>query len=249
VTVDLPGLLIKDESRNPTRSIDDRAAAATIGRARELGVGKVSSPADDRARPAARAFATLHGLDLEDEPGDGCLPLQDAPWGIEGLKSIAFELVTELGRAPDVVVCPTGRGAALVGIAKGLQELEDLGWLRPRSCRLVAVQSEACAPIVKAHRKKREQVRPPPRVGTSAAARLLVPDPPLGSLALRALRGSDGTAVAVAERELLEGADRVLDHLGLSASPELGACVAAVRELRRKRWLGREELVVLIEPG
>lgn len=249
VAVDLPGLLIKDEARNPTGSVDDRAMAAVVGRARELGVGRVSLAPGDRAWPSAQAFATLHGLDLDDAEEEGSLPVADAPWGVEGLKSIAFELVVELGRAPDVVLCPTGRGALLVGIAKGLQELEDLGWLRPRACRLVAVQTEACAPIVKAHRKKRQASRPPRKVGSSAASRLLVAEPELDALVLRALRGSEGTAIAVAERELAEGAERVRDRLGLQASPELGACVAAVRELRRKRWLSREELVVLVEPG
>lgn len=249
VAVDLPGLLIKDESRGPTGTVDDRALSASVGRARQLGVGRVSLPPDDRGRPAARAFATLHGLDLIDEDEDGSMPLRDAPWGIEGHKSVAFELVVELGRTPDVIVCPMGRGAVLVGIAKGLQELRDLGWIPTTGCRLVAVQSEACAPIVKAHRKKWEASRPPRKVGTSAAQRLLVPSPELDVLALRALRGSEGTAIAVEERELLDGAQRVRERLGLHASPELGACVAACRELRRKRWLAREELVVLVEPG
>jgi threonine synthase len=249
VAVDLPGLMIKDEARNPTGSVHDRGMAAAIGRARELSVGRVSIDPRAPARPAAEAFTTLHGLDLLDEPGDGSLPLEDLPWPVEGHKSIAFELVVELGRAPDVIVCPVGRGAVLLGVAKGLQELADLGWIRPAATRLVAVQSEACAPIARAFRKKWGRSRPPRKVGASAASRLLVPEPPLDELVLRALRGSDGTAVAAQEQELLDGMARVTDRLGLAASPELGACVAACRELRRKRWLSREELVVVVEPG
>ena len=249
VAVDLPGLTIKDESRNPTGSVHDRGLSAAIGRARELGVGRVSLDPADRGRRAARAFATLHGLDLLDGPGEGCLPLEDLPWLVEGYKSIAFELVTELGRPPGVIVCPVGRGAVLVGIAKGLQELADLGWITPGATRLVAVQSEACAPIARAFRKNWERSRAPRKVGVSAASRLLVPEPALDELALRALRGSNGAAVEVQERELLDGVERVEQRLGLAASAELGACVAACRELRRKRWLSREELVVLVEPG
>ena len=249
VALDLPALAIKDESRNPTGAVDDRGMSAVTGRARELGVGRICLAGSDRGRPAAQAFATLHGLDLLHEPDEGCLPLDDVPWVVEGYKSVAFELVVELDRAPAVIVCPVGRGAVLLGIAKGLQELADLGWIRPGATRLVAVQSTACAPIVRAFRKKWERSRPPRKVGTSAATRLLVPEPPLDFLVLRALRSSEGTAIAVDERELLDGAEMVTARLGLRASPELGACVAACRELRRKGWLGREELVVGIEPG
>ena len=51
---------------------------------------------------------------------------------------------------PDVILYPTGGGVGLIGIYKALNELKELGWIKGDLPRLVAVQAENCAPIVKA---------------------------------------------------------------------------------------------------
>jgi threonine synthase len=246
VALDLPGLLIKDEGANPTGSIEDRARATATARARELGVGTVQLDGDE---VSAAAYLALHGLDRSpDVDDDGVLPLPDAPWGLEGLKTIAFELTLDLGRPPDVLLIPTGRGATLIGLFKGFDELRQLGWITTMP-RLIAVQSDACAPVVRAVRKRWTGVRAARKPGASAASRLLVPDPPLGDLLLQAIERSGGAAIAVEERELLDGVALAKERLGLSISPEGGAAVAASRELRRKRTIRREETIVLLNPA
>ena len=73
------------------------------------------------------------------------------PYRVEGKKTMGFELVEDLGwKVPDVVVYPTGGGTGLVAMAKAFDELEALGLIGTERPRLVSVQPEGCAPIVRA---------------------------------------------------------------------------------------------------
>src|SRR5205823_2773845 len=74
------------------------------------------------------------------------------PYRIEGKKTMGLELAEQLGwRLPDVILYPTGGGTGLIGMWKAFQELRELGWLRDEKLpRLIACQSDGCAPIVKA---------------------------------------------------------------------------------------------------
>lgn len=73
------------------------------------------------------------------------------PYRIEGKKTMGLEIAEQLGwKVPDVILYPTGGGVGLIGIHKALKELQQLGWIGEKMPRLVAVQSDGCAPIVKA---------------------------------------------------------------------------------------------------
>ena len=74
------------------------------------------------------------------------------PYRIEGKKTMGLELAEQLNwRLPDVILYPTGGGTGLIGMWKAFEELAELGWLEDqRRPRMVAVQSEGCAPIVRA---------------------------------------------------------------------------------------------------
>jgi threonine synthase len=73
------------------------------------------------------------------------------PYRIEGKKTMALEIVEQLGwRLPDVIVYPTGGGVGLIGMHKALTEVRELGWAEGELARLVCVQSAGCAPIVRA---------------------------------------------------------------------------------------------------
>jgi len=73
------------------------------------------------------------------------------PYRIEGKKTMGLEIAEQFGwRLPDVILYPTGGGVGLIGIYKGLRELQALGWIQGPLPRLVAVQASGCAPIVRA---------------------------------------------------------------------------------------------------
>ncbi len=171
------------------------------------------------------------------------------PYRVEGKKTMGYEIVEQLGwRAPDVIVYPTGGGVGLIGIAKALAELRELGWLDARSPRLVAVQSTGCAPIVAAFDEGARKVRPWPDPYTVAFG-ITVPAPLGDELVLDAVYASQGTAIAVSDAELLAELREFGRREGLLVCPEAAACLAAVRRLRTDGWLAEEDEVVVLNTG
>jgi threonine synthase len=84
-------------------------------------------------------------------PKDGSTYRLKEPYRIEGKKTLGLELAEQLGwRLPDVIVYPTGGGTGLIGMWKAFDEMEQLGWIGPKRPRMVTVQADGCAPIVKA---------------------------------------------------------------------------------------------------
>src|SRR5580704_3207133 len=74
------------------------------------------------------------------------------PYRVEGKKTLGYELAEQFNwRLPDVILYPTGGGTGLIGMWKAFNELRELGWLETGTLpRMVAVQSDGCAPIVRA---------------------------------------------------------------------------------------------------
>ena len=66
---------------------------------------------------------------------------------------MAFELAEQMEwRWPEWIIYPTGGGTGLVGMWKAFEEIERIGWVtRGRRPRMVSVQAEGCAPIVRAY--------------------------------------------------------------------------------------------------
>ena len=170
------------------------------------------------------------------------------PYRVEGKKTMAFELVEQLGRVPDVVVYPAGGGTGIVGMWKGLAEMQALGWIGPERPRLALVQAAGCAPLVRAFDQGREQA-PPWENPATVALGLRVPAAIADFLILRAVRESNGAAVAVGEADLREAWRRLVRHEGLLACPEGGAALAGLEELVRQGWIESEETVVLFNTG
>jgi threonine synthase len=121
------------------------------------------------------------------------------PYRLEGKKTMGYELAEQLGwKVPNVIIYPTGGGTGLIGIWKAFDELEQLGWIGPQRPRMVAVQSEGCAPMVTAFHQGREFAQPWQGASTIADG-LRVPAAVGDFLILRTLRESGGTAVAVSD--------------------------------------------------
>jgi threonine synthase len=171
------------------------------------------------------------------------------PYRIEGKKTMAFELFEQLGGGlPDVIVYPTGGGTGLIGMWKAFDEMQALGWMGALRPRLVSVQAEGCAPVVRAFRENAEVTVPWPNATTRAYG-LRVPSPLGGFLCLRALRETKGTAVTVSEDAISRGTTELAARTGIDVCPEGGAAWAATTELRRTGWIAPGERTVVFNTG
>jgi len=73
------------------------------------------------------------------------------PYRVEGKKTMGYELWEQFGgKQPDVIFYPTGGGVGLIGMCKAFDEMQEMGWIGAERPRMVAVQAEGCAPIVRA---------------------------------------------------------------------------------------------------
>ncbi len=171
------------------------------------------------------------------------------PYRIEGKKTMGFELAEQLGwRLPDVIVYPTGGGVGLIGMWKAFDELRAIGWLDQKRPRFVAVQAEGCAPIVRAFVDGRNESEPWPDPRTFAAG-IRVPKALGDFIVLKALRESDGIAVAVSEGEIAESMRAAGGTEGMLVCPEGGAAIAGTRKLRRDGWIHEDDEVVVFNTG
>lgn len=171
------------------------------------------------------------------------------PYRLEGKKTMGYEIAEQLGwELPDVIIYPTGGGTGLIGMWKSFAEMETMGWVGAARPRMVSVQAEGCAPIVRAHNDGRPHAEPWENA-TTVADGLRVPAAVGDGLMLTALRESGGTAVAVSDDELMEGATMMGMSEGIFAAPEGGATVAAARKLRESGWIRPGERTMLFNTG
>ncbi len=172
------------------------------------------------------------------------------PYRVEGKKVMGYELAQHFGwELPEVVVYPTGGGTGLVGMWQAFAELAALGWLeRPQRPRLVSVQAEGCAPIVRAWAAGAPRAAFFENAATLAAG-LRVPGPFADRQILRALRESLGTAVAVTDAEILDAQRQLATEEGLFAAPEGAATLAGLARLVQQGWVRPDERVVLFNTG
>ncbi|HEY3687864.1 MAG TPA: threonine synthase [Streptosporangiaceae bacterium] len=171
------------------------------------------------------------------------------PYRIEGKKTMGIELAEQLGwRTPDVIIYPTGGGVGLIGIHKALGELRALGWITGDLPRLVAVQAEGCAPVVRAYDAGARESEMWQDSATVAFG-INVPKPLGDFLILDAIAETSGTALTVSDAELLADLRTVAADEGAFCCPEGAAAFTAARKLRASGWIGADETVVVLNTG
>lgn len=171
------------------------------------------------------------------------------PYRVEGKKTLGFELAEQLNwELPDWIIYPTGGGTGLVGMWKAFGEMEKLGWISKKWPKMVAVQPEMCAPVVKAFHEGKQQSDEWPNPRTRALG-LRVPRAVGDFLMLKVLRGSQGTAVEVSETEIEQGVNILAQSEGIFACPESGAAVAGLQRLVKKKVIDQTEKVVVVNTG
>jgi threonine synthase len=172
------------------------------------------------------------------------------PYRIEGKKTMAYELIEQMGgEVADVVLYPTGGGTGLIGMWKAFGEMERLGWIPPgRRPRFVSVQAAGCAPVAKAFREGLERTEAWPNAHTKAYG-LRVPSPLGGFICLRVLRETHGTAITIADEETEEATRALASRSGLDVCPEGGAAWAALTQLRESGFIRAQDKVVVFNTG
>jgi threonine synthase len=172
------------------------------------------------------------------------------PYRIEGKKTMAYEIAEQMNwQWPDWIVYPTGGGTGMVGMWKAFDEIERIGWVTAaRRPRMVSVQAENCAPIVRAYERGTEKAEPW-EGATTLADGLRVPRAIGDFLILRAVRESGGTALAVSDRSMVDGMLAIGKHEGVSAAPEGGAALVAIQRLVADGSIQPQHSVVLFNTG
>jgi threonine synthase len=171
------------------------------------------------------------------------------PYRVEGKKTMGLEIFEQRREdgMPDAIVYPTGGGTGLVGMYKAFQELRALRLLS-KMPRLIAVQPEGCAPIVRALRSNADRAEPWESPSTAAPG-LLVPAPFSSERILEAVRGTDGSGTLVSDSELLAAVGPLAREYGISASPEGAAAYAALPGLLRSGAIRAGEQILLYNTG
>jgi threonine synthase len=171
------------------------------------------------------------------------------PYRVEGKKTMGYELWEQFGgKLPNVIFYPTGGGVGLIGMCKAFDEMQEMGWIGSERPRMVAVQAEGCAPIVKAWEAHQNSAQFFPNAATIASG-LRVPGPLGDQLILSMLRQTNGTAITVTDDEMLHAGKELASKEGILAAPEGAATVIAARKLATSGWIKRHETVVLFNTG
>jgi threonine synthase len=167
------------------------------------------------------------------------------PYRIEGKKTMGLELAEQLGwELPDVILYPTGGGTGLIGMWKAFAELEAIGFIGKKRPRMVAVQADGCAPMVRAFERGVEHAERWEDAHTIAAG-IRVPQAVGDFLILRAVRESGGFAIAVSDGAISSALDEVAREEGFLLCPEGAATYAAYKAALVDGRIRRDERAVL----
>jgi threonine synthase len=171
------------------------------------------------------------------------------PFRVEGKKTMGYELVEQLGwEYPDAVFYPTGGGVGLIGMWKAFQELEELGWVKGKRPKMIAIQAAGCAPVVRAY-DHGDAVSEMWQNAATFAAGLRVPKPYGDYIILDVVRKSQGTVVAVTDEQILVSLKDWASQEGILLSPEGAAATAAYDHLLGVGFLKPSNRVVLFNTG
>jgi len=171
------------------------------------------------------------------------------PYYAEGSKTLAFEIVEQLGwRSPDHVIAPIGSGSLLTKIAKGLHEMARVGLIEQAHTRVSGAQASGCAPVAAAFAADTFNIRPVRKPNTIAKS-LAIGNPADGYYTLKTVKSSGGTIEEVPEEEIIEGIELLARTEGIFTETAGGVAVSALRKMARAGKIAPEECVVLCITG
>ncbi|BEP18418.1 threonine synthase [Pyrofollis japonicus] len=169
------------------------------------------------------------------------------PWRLEGQKTIAFEIVEQLGGVPDWVVVPVGNAGNISAIWKGFLELKRYGLIN-KLPRMVGVQARGASPLASAWRRGLSEPVFFDHPETVATA-IRIGRPINWPKAMRAVRESKGLFIDVDDDEILSAQRLLARHEGLAVEPASAASLAGLLKLRKDRIIEKGEKAVIVLTG
>lgn len=241
------------------------AGAATAAYAARAGIAAhVAMPADtpaammDEVRTYGGSLKLIDGLisdagawiaDQAAERGWFAMATLKEPYRVEGKKTMGYELWEQFdGRLPDAILYPTGGGTGLIGMWKAFGELEAMGLIGSERPRMIVVQSEGCAPIVRAYETGADRAEPWADAATIAPG-IRVPVAFADDLILQAVRESNGDAITVSDNEIRNAILEVTRAEGIDVCPEGAATFAGMQKLIAGGRLDADSRIVLFNTG
>jgi threonine synthase len=170
------------------------------------------------------------------------------PYYAEGSKTLAFEIAEQLGwRAPRQVVVPIASGSQLTKVAKGFNQLFELGLIEGDAPILFGAQATGCSPVATAFAEGADVVTPQ-RPNTIARS-LAIGNPADGPYVLDEVRSGGGDIGSVSDDEILECISLLASTEGVFAETAGGVTIASLRQMIRRGTINPNESIVAIISG
>ncbi len=222
-------LYVKNEGENPTGSFKDRGMTVAVSKARELGKRRVICASTGNTSASLSAYAARAGME--------CTVF--IPQG----KVASGKMLQVLMHAAKIVQVKGNFDPAW----KGFKEFHELDIVKDRP-RMMGIQAEGAAPIVRAFKQKRKRIRPVTNPQTVATA-IRIGSPVNAPKVLNALNESEGLAEMVKDSEILN-AQRELARLeGIFVEPASAASIAGLEKLLQAGQIERSDLIVCVTTG
>jgi threonine synthase len=188
-------------------------------------------------------------LEIADEEGWAFVNVNLRPFYAEGSKSIAFEIAEQLGwHLPDVLVGPIASGSMFTKIAKGFEELAEIGLVERKTVRFVGGQPEGCAPVATAFADGVDEIRPV-RAPDTIVRSLAIGSPADGPYALDLARRTGGSIESIPDATTAAAIRRTAAAEGLFVETAGGVTVAAVEAAKARGVIRDGDEVVAILSG
>jgi len=201
--------------------------------------------------PIAGTYDDVNRLCLEvaDETGWGFVNINLRPFYAEGSKTLAYEIAESLGwRSPDVVVAPVASGAMFTRVARGFEELADLGLIERRPIRFVGAQAAGCSPVATAFAAGTDVIEPVREPDTIVRS-LAIGNPADGRYAVELARDSGGSIEAIEDAKTAAAIREVARLEGIYPETAGGVTLGAVAAARRRGVIGDGDEVVALLTG
>jgi len=193
----------------------------------------------DQANRACRELAITTGMEFAN--------ITLRPFYAEGAKTMAFEVVEELGwKAPDHFVIPAAGGTLSSRVHKGLLELEKVGLAETGGSKINIAQASGCSPITPAILGGGEIE---PQTPETAAHSLAIGAPGDGALVVDAVRSREGSAASASDEEIWGAIDLLGETEGILTEPAGGTTIASTARLAQEGKIAPDETVVAVISG
>ena len=171
------------------------------------------------------------------------------PYRVEGKKTMGYEIAEQLNWVlPDNIIYPTGGGTGIIGIWKAFKELIEIGMIDSKLPKMICVQAEGCSPVVDAYlkgKKNAELFKNPKTIAAGMRVPVAVGD----YLIINSVIESNGTALKINDKEMINGVKKMSSKEGIFCAPEGGSILSAAIKLIESNFIKSNESVLLLNTG